>query len=208
MKRTTTATGFLTLLAMLVLGAFSAGSASAVSQFLWTGPLPALGLVLSENTQFFKAVPGGTPAVTCKHFGGHGIVSNGKAMTTKEITITGQYSKCETLGIATKVTPAEFLLNADGSVSVVGKPIVISIGGVANCSLKIETGPSNENLKTIKFLQDALNAGAITAHVEIKGITSLGSGGECGTAGLEQKEGEYRGLLLASVDGGTIRWDP
>jgi hypothetical protein len=206
MKRPITATGLLTLVAMILVGVFSTGSASAVSVFLWTGSLPGLVLVLSTNKQVFTSQPGGTP-IECEHFGGHAIASNGKAMTTKEITLTGLYTKCLASGsLPATVTPAEFLLNADGSVAIL-KPLVISIS-VIECSLKISSssggaGP-NSNLKTLKYLNEPK---AILAHAEIKGITSLSSGGECGPAGEEKKAGEYTGLFLALVHGGTLQWD-
>ncbi|HEX5853883.1 MAG TPA: hypothetical protein VFY36_12425 [Solirubrobacteraceae bacterium] len=203
MKRTTTATGLLTFVVMIVVGAFSAGSASAVPQFLWTGPLPALVLVLNDNTQLFEFEPGGT-GIECEHFKGHAIASNGKAMTTKEITVTGLYTKCFFGEIfPMTVTPAEFLLNADGSVSVVGKPIVLTIPELG-CSIKINSGPPNNNLRLILYLNLAQD---VLAHVEIEKIASLGSGGLCGDASVEKTELHYTGLWLISVHGGTIRWE-
>jgi len=208
MKRSITATGLLSLVAMILVGVFSTGSASAVSQFLWTGPLPGVVLVLSTNTQFFQAIPGGAP-IECAHFGARGLASNGKAMTTKEITLIGTYSKCKAAGLfSATVSTAEYLLNANGSVAVVGSPIVVTVPEL-NCTLKISAsangaGP-NSNLNTIKFLNEPQS---ILAHVEvIEGIISLSSGGECGKAGEEFTKGTYRGLLLASVDGGTLQWD-
>jgi hypothetical protein len=201
MKRTTTATGLLTLLAMLVLGAFSVGAASA-HDFSWTGPLPGLVLVLSDNPQVFEAAAGLT--VTCQHFGAHGLASNGNLMTIKTIKVTGQYSSCKaTGGLGATVTTAEFEISAEESVAVVGKPIVITILA-AGCSLKINNGPPNNNLSKILYLNQP--GGDLLAHVEIGKITSLGSAEPCGVAGVEKTEGTYRGLLLAKIDGGTLRW--
>jgi hypothetical protein len=207
MKRSITATGLLSLVAMILVGVFSTGSALAGggpnSTFSWTGPLPGLVLVLSDNPQVFTAIPG-QPSIICEHFGGHGIASNGKAMTTKEITITGLYSKCLVAGaLEASVTPAELLLNADGSVGVVGKPIVITVPGL-NCSIKVNNGVPNNNLRLLLYLNQKED---ILVHVEIGKLTSLGSGGECGAAGVENTLGTYRGLLLAFVDGGTLRWN-
>jgi hypothetical protein len=202
MKRISTATGLLTLVAMAVLGVFSVGSASAHS-FLWTGPLPGLVLVLSDNPQVFTVEPKGL-AVTCKHFGGEGIASNGKGMSVKVITVTGKYSKCEaTGGFVAQVSDAEYELSAEESVAVSGKPIVITFPALG-CSLKINNGAPNNNLSKIRFLNEGSN---ILAHVEIAGITSLASGEPCGPAGVEKPNGEYTGLLRASLDGGTIKWD-
>jgi len=204
MKRIITATGLSALAAMLVLGAF-AGSAFAVPQFLWTGPLPGLVLVLSTNPQVFTAAAG--LEIICQHFGAHAIASNGKAMTTKEFTLTGLYSNCKTEGAVktgATVTPAEFLINADGSIAVL-KSLVITVPEFINCSLKVIGGAPNNNLKTIKFLN---NPSDLLAHVEVINIESLGSGGACGEPTVAKTEGTYRGLLLASVDNGTLRWDP
>jgi hypothetical protein len=205
MKRSITATGLLSLVAMVLVGAFSTGSALAGggpnSVFLWTGPLPGLVLVLSDNTQVFTAFSGGTP-IECEHFRGHGVASNGKAMSTKEITVTGQYNQCFASIFPATVSPAEFLLNADGSLAVVGKPIVITVPA-AGCSIKVSNGGANTNLRLLLYLnlkEDLL------VHVEIGKLTSISSGGACGTAG-EFTEGTYRGLLLAWIDGGTLRWD-
>jgi hypothetical protein len=206
MKRTTTATGLLTLLAMFVLGAFSAGSASAVSQFLWTGPLPGLVLILNDNKQVFQTEPGGL-IVECEHFGAHGIASNGVAMTAKEITITGLYTKCKAAGTGATVTPVQFLIFASGLVSVVGAPIVIT-SPTGGCSVKINNGGANENLEALRYLVDPSNAAALLVHAEVVGIHSTGSGGICGTAGVEKTNGSYKGLFLAFLDGGSIRWDP
>ena len=208
MKRTKVVTGLLSLAALFVLGTLAATSASAASEFLWSGALPGLILVLSTNAQLFAFEPGGT-IFTCKHFGARATTSNGSAMTTKEIVLTGLYSKCEFVGVNTKVSPVEFLLTADGSIAVIGKPIVLTFGGIFNCSVKIDSGAANRSLKTIKFLNaPQSHPAAVLAHVEIAGFTSLSSGGECGTPGEERREGLFRGLWLLFVDGGTLRWDP
>jgi hypothetical protein len=206
MKRIAMPIGLLTAVALVVLGALSAGSASAVSQFLLTGPLPGLVLILNDNKQVFQTEPGGL-IVECEHFGAHGIASNGLAMTGKEITVTGLYTKCKAAGTGASVTPVEFLIFASGLVSVVGKPIVIT-SPTGGCSVKINNGGLNENLEALRYLVDPSNASALLVHAEVEGIHSTGTGGICGTAGVEKTNGSYRGLFLAFLDGGSIRWDP
>jgi hypothetical protein len=202
MRRTSTAAGLLTLVT-LVLGAVSAGSASAES-FLWTGGLPGLLLVLSQNAQAFT-INGSPLSFVCQHFGGHGILSSGpKGMSAKGATIAGTYSKCEApaLGAPVTVPSVDFLFNANGSLSIVGRPIVLTIPALG-CSLKINNGGSS-SLKTVKFLNLPQD---ISAHLELNSFAALGSGEPCGSAG-EEKPVIYSGLLLISVDGGTIKWDP
>jgi hypothetical protein len=207
MIRKSTTTGLLTLAALVVLGAFSAGSALAKggpnSVFVWTGALPALVLVLSDNKQVFKT-SATSPAIECDHFGAHGVASNGKAMTTKAITVRGTYSKCIAAGaFPASVTPAEFEVKADGSVSIVGAPIVITIPE-ANCSIKITNGGANSNLRLILYLNQKED---LLAHIEVNKINSVGSGIEpCGEAGVVKENGTYTGLLLVRVDGGTLQW--
>jgi hypothetical protein len=206
MIRKSTATGFLTLVALVALGAFAAGSASAES-FLWTGPLPGLLLVLSESLQTFS-LPGGALSIVCEHFGGHGVLSNGpKGMSTKEVTVNGTYSKCFAVAGANEfpasVTSVSYLLNANGTVAVVGNPIVITIPAVG-CSLKINNDGANGNLSTLKFLNLPSD---VLVDVSVKNITALGSGEPCGAAGVEKPGSTYSGLLLAFVDGGTLKWD-
>ncbi len=207
MKRTITATGSLALLVLFALGAFYAESAPAGggpnSLFLWTGPLPGLVLVLSDNPQVFHFNDPFT--FTCQHFAAHGVISNGKAMTGKEVTLAGQYTSCEDTNMAQPVivSPVEFLLNADGSLAIVNKPIVLTLPALG-CSVKINNGGPNSNIRLILYLNRPKD---VLAHVEIKGIVALASVGLCGEVAGENAEILYRGLWLISVDGGTIQWD-
>ena len=187
--------------ATIAVGMFSAGSASAGgrpdSYFLWTGPLPGLVLVLSANPQVFMNEPMGPPIV-CMHFGGHSILSNGQAMTVKTLAVTGRFTKCELLGAAATVSTAELLFSADGTLSVVGKPIVITIPSL-NLSLKFNNGAPNTNLRLLLFLNGQND---LLIHSEVSRLTSLASD----AGGEEKTEGEFRGLLLALVHGGRLQW--
>ncbi|HEX5853886.1 MAG TPA: hypothetical protein VFY36_12440 [Solirubrobacteraceae bacterium] len=205
-RATTTAMGLVALVVMLVLGVFSAGSASA-QLFLYTGPLPALILVLNDNNQIFTVEPASEIAfqITCRHFRGHGTTPIA-TMKAASVIIIGTYSKCEaTGGIPATVTPAEYEIGADGSVSVL-KSIVITVAGAAKCSVKVNSGGPNDHLLLLLFLNNP--SGDILAHVEVSGIRSLSSGGVCGGAGVEKTEGTYFGLLLVWAHGGSIKWDP
>lgn len=202
MKRTTTSVmGLAALVAMLVLGVFSAGSAQA-HVFLTLGTLPALLLVLGDGLQVFTAVEGG-PQVKCKHARFHGKVTTESQLTQ---TVVGTYTGCEAAGFEATVSPAEYELNANETVSILNKTIVITVKTV-NCSIAV--APQN-TLKGIRYLKDIRSPEIprLLAHVEVEKIVStiVGGSGLCGAEG-EHETGLYRGLLLAWVEaGGSIHW--
>ncbi len=205
MRRITTAA--MALGAILALGVLSAGAAQAHT-FLWTGATPALLLILAEGAQKFTPFAGGTQ-VTCKHARFHGKIT---LKESEKQTVVGIYTNCEAFGVKNvTVSPAEYELNANGSVSVINKTITIE----ATALCRIEVRPTgNANLKTLRYLVDP-NTGEsrLLAHAEVEKIldfvTNLGGGeGLCGAEG-EHKDGTYRGLLLAWVDAasGSLKWD-
>ncbi len=203
MKRTTTtAMGLAALVAMLTLGVFSAGTAQAHT-FLWTGALSSLLLGLSDNSQIFFAEEGGG-AIICKHARFHGVVVSERAL---EQIAVGEYSRCEGFGHPATVTPAEFLLSADETASVVNKTIQVSIPSVP-CTIEIEPNANNQNLSKIRYLVDPQDNTRLLFHAEVEKIHSivLKGAGLCGVEGLHSN-GLYRGLALAWVDGsGTLSW--
>src|ERR1035438_6396287 len=124
-RATTTIMGLMALVVTLVLGVFSAGSASAQTLYLFlvTGPLPALVLLLNDNDQIFKVEANSELRIICKHFGGFGLLSNGSAMWGSTGKINGKYSKCnaEPGNKVTTVSEAEYEVNAQGSVTEIGR---------------------------------------------------------------------------------------
>jgi hypothetical protein len=190
--------------AILALGVFSAGAAQAHT-FLVTGvTLPALLLALAEGPQVFRAIEGGG-IVTCAHARFHGKVEKESQETQK---LVGEYLTCEAFGLKATVTPAEYELNANETVSVINKTIVIKPAGNI-CEIKIEPIAANQNLKKIKYLVDPNSVSKrLLVDVEVEKITStvVGGGGACGAEG-EHKEGLYNGKLLAFVhNGGNLIW--
>ncbi len=201
---TTTAMGLVALVAVLLLGVFFAGSASA-HLFLYTGPLPTLLLLLSDSAQIFSFVPEGLQ-ISCPHFLGHILFSGGTmwGLTTK---VTGDYpGKCTMTG-GSKLTfsPVEYELNADGTISIL-KTITITAGSPASCSFLIEPTAANQNLSSLLFLKDPLNSSALLAHVAVGGIHSKGTNGLCAEGG-EHTNTTYFGLILVRVDGGNVTWE-
>jgi hypothetical protein len=190
----------LSLGAILALGVVLAGGAQAHT-FLVTGVTPpALLLVLADGPQSFTAIPEGGK-VTCTHARFHGTVTKESQLTQ---VIVGEYTGCTAFGSAATVTPAEYELNADETVSIINKTIRISVK-VAKCSIDV----APQTLNKIRFLKDpSAPTTRILAHAEVEKITSTiqGEGTLCGTKGVHT-EGEYQGLLLAWVEaGGSIQW--
>jgi hypothetical protein len=205
MKRiTTTAMGLAALVAMLVLGVFSAGVAQAHT-FLWQGAAPSLLLILGDGPQKFQAVPGG-PTVECKHVHLDGTVS---AESQLAVTVKGTYTGCEVAFQAATISEVEYSISADETVSVINKTIEISTSGLVNCTIKVLATANNQSLKTIRYLVDPSSSSLrLLAHAEVENIHSdiEGGGGACGSVGLHT-EGSYRGLLLAWAHApGTLKW--
>ncbi len=196
-------TGASTLGAILVLGVCFAGGAQAHT-FLWTGALPSLLLALSEGTQFFEAIPGGG-AVTCKHARFHGVLTS---ESTAMQRVVGTYTGCEAFGNKATVTPAEYELSAEESVSVINKTISIEVP-VAACKILIAPVAANQGLKAIKYLLDPnSNDTRLLLDVNVAKIASTieGGGGACGAVG-GHTEGIYTGRLLVWADAaGTLKW--
>jgi hypothetical protein len=189
--------------AILALGVVFAGGAQAHT-FLWTGTTPALLLILADGVQTFTAEPGGGQ-VQCKHARFDGKVQK-EAQETQ--TVVGTYTGCTAFGLAAKVSTAEYELNANETVSVINKTIVIEVPTAA-CKIEIEPNARNKNLSKIRYLVDPNSGGTrLLAHAEVEKIHSIivGGGTTCGQEGLHT-EGVYRGLLLAWVDAaGTLSW--
>ncbi len=205
MKRTATSVvGLVSLVALLVLGVFSAGAAQAHT-FLWTGALPGLLLALSDNSQIFQATESFPAAVVCKHARFHGVVT--KESSEHQIVV-GEYSKCEAFGKAATITPVEYELNANETVSVINKTIQVNVPAIP-CVIHIEPSARNQALSRIRYLIDPNSEGTrLLLHAEVEKIHSriLGGAGLCGPEGLHT-DGLYRGLLLAWVHGsGSLSW--
>jgi len=210
---TTTAMGLLALTLMLVLGVFSAGSASASNQtlylFLFSGPLPGLVLFLSTGNQVFHPEAGAEFAVTCEHFGGHGTITTAAgAMWGTTQKVTGKYSKCKaTGGFTANISEVEYEIDAQGSLKIL-KDISINIPTI-NCTLTVKAA-TNPHLLLLLFLLDPIGTTlhGLLIHAEVHGIHATASSlAQCQTGSLLPTTGTYEGLILAFVDGGNLLWD-
>lgn len=182
-----------TCVAALALAATTAAGASA-AQFTAseTGTLTAT----QTGNQVFTTTEGGAGKVTCKKAHTTGTIVS-TAATSQHVTV--KYSECTaTFGFsfAATVSPATYLLKANGEVDV-ENTITINVPGLG---CKTTVGPQ-KGLKSVSYDN---KAGKIEQTSAIKGIKSTGEG-LCpgGTTGT------YTGNnLVERVGGGTLTWDP
>jgi hypothetical protein len=198
MRRTTKAAfGLVVLAAMLVLGAFSAGTASA-SLFLYTGPLPAKILFLSDNTQILKVENTSEESVVkCAHFGGE-VLAPANSMSATTLKIDGAYHTCKIgAGTTVSVSPIEYEVTASGLVNVLKAITIAAVNGI--CTVKVPSGSENAANKALEKLLFLNNSnGDLLIHSDTNGIhsTTVGGAGACGKEGVEHTEGSYTGLVL------------
>jgi hypothetical protein len=184
------------VVALAVLGVCMVTTASASAHLFHA---TKLGTLLGQQTgsQVFTTKTGGLP-VACT-----------SAVTTGSVTallglhqlVTVTYTGCTVLSIVkADISPAVYLLSADG-LAAIEKTIEIKIlgSGTSNCSIKVLP----QDLGTVKYKTDPSNSAALIEESEVEGITSDGSGGECGTANTG---GTYTGNNLIRLDGGSLGW--
>lgn len=180
------------LAAMVALSLGAVASASA-HEFVAskTGTLKGV----NTNHQKFKTSSG---TVECLAETSEGKIEATKSETNIEKV---KYSECTAFGfVVSKVSEAEFEFNAAGTATVKNK-IVLEIEAVEPCTITINKGTANTNLKSVTYKNVA--GGTMTVEAAVKGITYTTSGGECGNSGTN---GEYAGSTKVELIGGTIEW--
>ncbi len=184
------------VVALAVLGVCMATTASASAHLFHASNTGKL-LGLSTNNQIFTAFAGAKTPVTCTHAATTGTVT---ALLALHQLVTVTYSKCEAFLSPTTISPAEYLLSADGLAAIVNT-IEIKVGGFGNCTIKVLP----QDLGTVKYETDPSNSAALLELSAVTGIKSDGSGGECGT---NNTGGTYTGNNLIRLDGapGIISW--
>ena len=186
------------VLALAVVGMCMATTASASANLFHASKTGKL-LGLSEGTQVFTTSSGGT-AVKCEHAATTGTVT---ALLALHQLVTVVYTKCTVEGFPADITPAQFLLSADGLAAVENTITIVALLPVilgGTCTIKV--GP--QDLGTSKYDKDPLNSAALLQLAAVTGITSTGSGGACGTG--ELIGGTYTGNNLIILDGGSLSW--
>jgi hypothetical protein len=111
--------------------------------------------------------------------------------------VTVQYEKCTFFGIGLKATPAEYELNANGTVKILKAFTMTDLGGSGLCAI---TFPAQGPLKTLKYKN-------VTGKVEITDeLVEMKSWAEGSGFGCEWSEGNgtKTGISLLELVGGTI----
>jgi hypothetical protein len=181
----------------------SAASAAAFHAEPTGGTFPAAVSGESTTAQVFTS---GFAKISCEK-----AVSTGSALKKEEAAtkIKVEYKgNCKANGIFAVAEPikAEYEINvtsATTGTSTVVKPIVINVTG-AGCTDTVFSAETkqNEKLKELTFTNNAAKT-EITTAASVKGISSKGSGGICGTE--EAKAGTYTGTIVSKlVAGGKL----
>ncbi|MHB8242808.1 MAG: hypothetical protein ACYDHN_12570 [Solirubrobacteraceae bacterium] len=180
---------------MAVFALTAAASASA-HEFEFSGTVPAALSGKQLNNQKFKVTAG---LVTCEEAAASGTIS---AKVAKIQTVKVKYSKCEAFGTKAVITEAEYSFNAEGTVSVVGSPIIIT-STTGKCSVKV-TPTGNANLHTVKYTNKGTS---LVTKAEVVGINYEPLGAAlCGTSGAKETNGSYEGEVVTTAAGGTVSW--
>jgi hypothetical protein len=183
----TRALGILTI-ALLCSAALLAGAASGhefVASKLGKGKARA------TTAQFFEVSAG---TIECAKASGVFEVSS---LHSETIHMNVGYTECTAFGQAIEVSPADYELNASGTIAF-AKALTIS-PSVAGCDIVFGTA-ANRDREAVSY---ANNPNKLRLVQELSGLSYTSSGGICGAGG---KEGKLEGTLQLELEGGTIEW--
>ena len=158
-------------LTIAAVASLTAPAGASAHEFEFNGAVPVALGGKALTAQKFKFTAG---LVACEKATLAGNFGPPKASKTFEVKV--KYSECEAFGSKATITEAEYRFDAEGLVSVVGKPIVIT-DVTGKCTVEISSGTENVNLKTVKYSNGskALLVKAGVLHIEY-----AASGGFCG----------------------------
>jgi hypothetical protein len=183
------------LVAVCAFGATSVSSATASPAFLShsTGKL----LAQVGGSQVFTTVAGSVVCNALKLT--QGVTA---ALQFLSILATVQYEACEAFGhFAATSDPFQYLIDANGLVRLETAASILVPGD--ECTITIPSS-KNQSLTTVKF--DNTVGGTLLLLWNISRITSSGAGTGCAYA--EENKGTLEGKVHATVEGGTLKWDP
>jgi hypothetical protein len=181
------------VVALAVVGVCMTATASA-SAHLFHSTLDS-GTLLGLQTTVQIFIPfSGAGKVECRHATTLGSIT---ALLGLHQLVTVHYSECEAFFQPVTISPAQYLLSADG-LAAIENTIVIQAGGLANCTLTVKP----QDLGTVKYQTVGTE---IIEESSVKGIVSTGSGGSCGT---NNTGGTYEGsnLVMEAGAGMSITW--
>jgi hypothetical protein len=197
----------LALVAVFALAAVVASAASA-STFKANPtskkfPAPIAG---TGGEQKFKA---GFGTVTCKEAASTGSALSGAEQTTIEKVEYKNGCK-DTVGdsvaepiVAEYELKAERNASKEGQLNIVNKPIVIKIGGFANCTITVLDNKEGQGVLAGLTYENSKAKTELTVKSKTTGIKQTGSGGFCTTG-----TGEYTGSVTGKLTGGgELFWE-
>ncbi|MFZ2050547.1 MAG: hypothetical protein WAU69_06395 [Solirubrobacteraceae bacterium] len=189
------------IVAVLALGAMTAGSASAFTKFVASktgGQLNGKAI----NTQKFKT--GGGATVDCTVAEPSGEVTKLEG-TEQESSV--KYSSCTVSGLGSaEVTLADYTFFITPLVSVLNLIHIKATALGVECELSVLAGQS---FTGIEYENDKSNAEEIVVKSKVTGIVTdilkSNSSSLCGTAGTEVTNGTYEGEVLVGLSNGSIK---
>ncbi|MHB8242863.1 MAG: hypothetical protein ACYDHN_12850 [Solirubrobacteraceae bacterium] len=184
-------------LTLVVVFGLTAVAAASAHEFEFSGTVPAALGGKALTIQKFKLTSG---MITCEEAAISGTVA---AKVTKTQTVKVKYGLCEMFGAKTIVTEAEYSFTAEGSLSVVGQPIVFTSAS-DKCSIKISPSVANTNLHSVKYTSKGT---ALAVNPSVGGINYESAGSSiCGPVGKLETNGGYEGEVALTAAGGTLSW--
>jgi hypothetical protein len=126
------------------------------------------------------------------------FIGDASAERQTAVVLAVKYSECEAFGLKATVSSTELEFNTEGTMSIVGKSIVVDVAGL--CTVTIPAGSSNKDLKSVAFADDGED---IKEEAAAKGMSYEPSGGVCGTKKLETN-GSYAGEAEIGEEGKTV----
>ena len=175
------------MLMLVAIGALNAATVTGVSANTFSASTVAALKGKALQTQVFKTKAG---SVECSTLA---ITSGTSSLSSLTLSDTVQYSGCKAFGLTATVSPADYELNADGSVDLVAEVAIKAIG----CVVMIPP-------QTLGGLAYKDSGSEVVIEPKVTGITSEGLGAAC--AYLKESKGTYTGNSSLSIAGGSIGW--
>lgn len=153
--------------------------------------------VVKNTNQVFNT--GASSAVTCTK----DSIVKGAAASGIQLSVLAEieYTGCTVIGpfglkFEATVSLAQYLFSADNELVRLENTIVVRVP-IAECNITVKP----QDLKAVKYKNTNKH---VVVEANVSGITSVASGGECGTG--TNTTGTYTGNTEVEVVGGEISW--